>query len=78
MCQALVFSAGGSAGDELTIIFVTDAGGSLGETITFTGTNCRSTGTLTLANGTADRYVVRFISDGTKWNEVSRTVVQAA
>lgn len=76
--QEITFSAGGSAGDEITIIFVTDTGGSGDEVITFHGTLVRSTGTLTLANATASRYLIRFISDGTKWNEVSRTAVQAA
>lgn len=76
--QSLAFSSGGAAGDVLTIIFVTDTGGSQAEVITLTGTYARSTGTLTLANGTATRYVVQFVSDGTKWNEVSRTAVQAA
>lgn len=76
--QTITFSGAGSAGDEVTIIFVTDAAGSADEVITFHSTLVRSTGTLTLANAAASRYVVRFMSDGTKWNEISRTAVQAA
>lgn len=75
--QTINASGGGSAGDRMTIIFITDTGGSADEVITF-GTNIRSTGTLTLADGTAERYLVSFVSDGTKWNEVSRTAKQAA
>lgn len=76
--QTITFSGAGAAGDQVTIIFVTDAAGSGDEIITFHGTLVRSTGTLTLANAAASRYVVNFISDGSKWNEVSRTAVQAA
>lgn len=75
--QTIGVSGTGSAGDMMTIIFVTDTGGSNDEIITF-GTNIRSIGTLTLANATANRYTVTFISDGTKWNEVARTAIQAA
>lgn len=76
--QTITFSGAGAAGDEVTIIFVTDGAGSGDEVITFHSTLVRSTGTLTLANAAASRYVVRFMSDGTKWNEISRTAVQAA
>ena len=75
--QTINASGGGNAGDEIRIIFVTDAAGSNDEVITF-GTNMRSAGTLTLANAASSRYVVSFVSDGTKWNEVSRTAIQAA
>ena len=71
--QTITFSAGGSAGDVATIVFITDTGGSADETITFQTTLTNSAGTLTLANLTAGRYVVSFVSDGTVWNEVSRT-----
>jgi hypothetical protein len=71
----LTFSAGGSAGDIATIIFITDAAGSNDEVMTFDGTLSDSAGTLTLANGASKRYVIRFISDGTIWNEISRTTV---
>ena len=76
--QTITFSGAGTAGDRTTIIFVTDAAGSGDEVITFHSTLCRSTGTLTLANAASSRYVVEFVSDGSKWNEVSRTAVQAA
>lgn len=68
-------SGAGSAGDELTFIFTTDAAGSGDEVMTF-GTNMTSTGTLTMANLAADIYVVTFISDATAWREKSRTAVQ--
>jgi hypothetical protein len=73
--QTINASAGGSAGDRMTIKFVTDAAGSGDEVITF-GTNMLSTGTLTLANLAADVYTVSFVSDGTNWIETSRTTVQ--
>lgn len=76
--QTITFSGAGSAGDQIRIIFITDAAGSGDEVITFHSTLVRSTGTLTLANAAASRYVVTFVSDGTKWNEVSRTAIQAA
>lgn len=76
--QTITFSGSGAAGDEVTIIFVTDAAGAADEVITFHSTLCRSTGTLTLANAASSRYVVRFMSDGSKWNEISRTAIQAA
>lgn len=75
--QTINASGTGTAGDEMRIIFITDAAGSADEVITF-GTNFRSTATLTLANAASSRYVVSFVSDGTKWTEVSRTAVQAA
>jgi len=71
----LTFSAGGTAGDIATLIFITDTGGSADEVMTIDGTLSDSAGTLTLANGTAKRYVWVFISDGTIWNEISRTAV---
>jgi hypothetical protein len=71
--QTITFSAGGTVGDRITIIFITDTGGSGDEVITFETTLVNSAGTLTLANLTAGRYAVTFVSDGTVWNEVSRT-----
>ena len=68
-------SGTGSAGDEMTFIFTTDAAGSGDEVMTF-GTNMHSTGTLTMANLASDIYVVCFVSNGTKWVETSRTAVQ--
>ena len=55
--------------------FITDPSGSADEVMTFDGTLSDSAGTLTLANGVSKRYVIEFISDGTIWNEVSRTAV---
>lgn len=69
----LTFSAGGSIGDRATILFITDSGGSGDEVMTFHTTLANVEGTLTLANLTAGRYVISFISDGTVWNEISRT-----
>ena len=71
----LTFSAGGTAGDIATLIFITDGAGSNDEVMTFEGTISDSEGTLTLATGVAKRYTIRFISDGTIWNEISRTAV---
>lgn len=74
--QTITFSGTGTVGDRIIIKFVTDTGGSGDEVITFHSTLVKSTGTLTLANLTADIYVVEFVSDGSLWNEVSRTTVQ--
>ncbi|MFH1565005.1 MAG: hypothetical protein ABIC82_04100 [bacterium] len=74
--QTITFSAGGTSGDMITIIFITDAAGAGDEVITFHTTLVNSTGTLTLASGASERYTVTFISDGTVWNEISRTAVQ--
>ena len=75
--QTITFSAAGTAGDRVTIIFTSDTGGSADEVITFHNTLCRSTGTLTIANGTAESYVVEFLSNGTTWVETNRTAKQA-
>ncbi len=73
--QTITFSGAGSAGDEVTILFTTS--GTSDEVITFHSTLCHSTGTLTLGT-TADRYYsIRFVSDGSKWFEVSRTAEQS-
>ena len=74
--QTITFSGGGVSGDEITIIFITDAAGANDEVITFQTTLTNTTGTLTLANLASNRYTIRFISDGTVWNEVSRTGAQ--
>ena len=71
--QTITFSAGGAVGQVCTIVFQTDSGGSGDEVITFQTTLTNSAGTLTLANLTAGRYSVTFQSDGTVWNEVSRS-----
>ncbi len=73
--QTITFSAGGTSGDRLMIIFTTDTGGSADEVITFEPTLVSATATLTLANVTAKSYVIEFVSNGTKWFEVSRTIV---
>jgi len=74
--QTITASGAGSAGDEMTIIFTTDAAGSGDEVITFHSTLMKSTGTLTLANLAADIYTVTFVSTGTQWVEKCRTAVQ--
>lgn len=58
------------AGREFVIVITTS--GTSSRTLTF-GTNFKSTGTL--ATGTSDSkvFVITFISNGTTWNEVSRT-----
>ncbi len=71
----LTFSAGGTAGDIVTIIFISPSSGSADEVKTFHGTLSDSEGTLTIADGVSKRYTIRFISDGTIWNEISRTAV---
>ena len=72
--QTITFSGAGTAGDEITIIFTT--AGAADEVITFHATLVSSVGTLTLGTDAGKYYVVRFISDGTHWYEVSRTAVQ--
>ncbi len=69
----LTFSAGGTAADRATLIFITDAAGSADEVMTFDGTLAMTEGTLTLANLASNRYVISFVSDGTVWMETSRT-----
>ena len=76
--QTITFSGAGTAGDELTIIFTTDTGGSGDEIITFESTLVTSTGTLTLANATAKSYLITFISNGTRWYEKSRTAISTS
>lgn len=72
--QTITFSGAGSSGDEVTIIFTT--AGSADEVITFHSTLCSSVGTLTLGTDAGKYYVVRFVSNGSHWFEVSRTAVQ--
>ena len=71
----LTFSGAGYAGQEVTIIFATGTS-SADEIITFHATLASSVGTLTLADVDDKFYVIRFISNGTHWYEVSRTAVQ--
>lgn len=72
--QTITFSGAGYAGQEVTIIFTT--AGSADEVITFHATLVSSTGTLTLGTDAGKFYVVKFISNGSHWYEVSRTAVQ--
>lgn len=72
--QTITFSGAGYSGQEITIIFTT--AGSADEVITFHATLVSSTGTLTLGTDAGKYYVIRFISNGTHWFEVSRTAVQ--
>ena len=57
-------------GQEITIIFLTS--GTSSYTTTF-GTGFVSTGTLASGTSDAKRFVVKFVSDGTRLIEVSRT-----
>jgi hypothetical protein len=62
-------SAAGNAGQEMTVLIRNDA--TAARTITF-GTNFKAAGTVV---GTTNKFaVVRFISDGINWYEVSRTL----
>lgn len=72
----ITFSGAGTAGDEITIIFATGVGVVGDEIITFHATLVSSVGTLTAASTASRFYVVRFISDGSHWYEVSRTAIQ--
>lgn len=70
----ITFSGAGAAGDISTIIFTTSSTGD--EVITFHATLCSSVGTLTLGTTASHYYTARFISDGSKWHELSRTADQ--
>ncbi len=72
--QTITFSAGGTAGDELTIIFTST--GAADEIITFHATLVSTTGTLTIDTTAARYFVIKFVSDGSHWYEVSRTAEQ--
>jgi hypothetical protein len=58
------------AGQELT--FVVTTSGTSSFTITF-GTNFKSTGTLATGTTSGKVFVLKFVSDGVNYNEVSRT-----
>lgn len=73
--STITFSGAGTFGDEITIIITTTGTGD--EVITFHATLVSSTGTLTAGTDAGKYYVIRFISNGTRWFEVSRTAVQA-
>jgi len=70
----ITFSGAGAAGDITTIIFTTT--GAADEVITFHATLCSSVGTLTLGTTASHYMTARFISDGSKWHELSRTADQ--
>jgi len=72
--ETITFSGAGTAGDEITIIISGNAAGD--EILTFHATLVSSTGTLTIGVTAARFYVIRFISNGSHWYEVSRTAVQ--
>lgn len=58
------------AGREIALVITTSGTNSF--TLTF-GTNFKSTGTLATGTSTGKVFVIRFVSDGTNWNETSRT-----
>jgi len=72
--STITFSGAGTAGDEITIIITTAGAGD--EVITFHATLVSTPGTLTAGTDAGKYYVIRFISNGTHWFEVSRTAVQ--
>ena len=57
-------------GAQISLVITTS--GTSSYTLTF-GTNAKSTGTLATGTVSAKVIVVNFVSDGTNWNEVSRT-----
>ena len=70
----ITFSGAGTAGDEINIIISGNAAGD--EVLTFHATLVSTEGTLTIGVTAARFYVIRFISNGAHWYEVSRTAVQ--
>jgi hypothetical protein len=72
--STITFSGAGTAGDEITLIITT--AGTADEVVTFHATLVSSVGTLTAGTDAGKYYVVKFISNGTHWFEVSRTAVQ--
>lgn len=83
MTQLLTTAAGnttiaalnvGLPGQRLSLVVTNDAGGA--RTLTFSTDYFRTTATLV---GTASKVrTIEFVSDGTKWNEVSRTAAMDA
>ena len=68
---AITFNAsGGVAGQEATLVVTTS--GTTAYTITF-GTNFKTTGTLNTGTVSGKVFTVRFVYDGTNWNENGRT-----
>jgi len=72
----ITFSGAGTAGDEITIVIATGAGEVGDEIVTFHATLVSSVGTLTCASTATRFYVIKFISNGSHWYEVSRTAIQ--
>jgi len=69
---ACTFNAtGGIIGQSCAFVITTS--GTTTYTLTW-GTNFKTTATLATGSVTAKVFVVNFVYDGTKWNEVSRTV----
>jgi hypothetical protein len=66
----ITFSGAGGVGDEITIILVSSASST--ESVTFNATLVSSTGALTVSATAARYYVIRFISNGTHWYEVTQ------
>lgn len=67
---ATINAASVIAGREIVLVITTSGTNSF--TLTF-GTNFKSTGTLATGTANAKVFVIRFVSDGTNWNETSRT-----
>lgn len=67
---AMINAASVVAGREIALVIKTSGASSF--TLTF-GTNFKSTGTLATGTSTGKVFVIRFVSDGTNWNETSRT-----
>lgn len=70
----ITFSGAGTVGDEITLIITTAGAGD--EVITFHAALVSTPGTLTAGTDAGKYYVIRFISNGSHWFEVSRTAVQ--
>jgi hypothetical protein len=64
-----------AAGALCTVIITTS--GTTSRTVTFSGTNFRTTGTLATGIVSARVFTLSFVSDGTKLNETSRTTAMA-
>lgn len=67
---ATINAASVVAGREIALVITTSGTSSF--TLTF-GTNFKATGTLATGTANAKVFVIRFVSDGTNWNETSRT-----
>jgi len=67
---ATINAASVIAGREIVLVITTSGTSSF--TLTF-GTNFKTTGTLATGTTSGKVFVMRFVSDGTNWNETSRT-----